>query len=86
MEILFHRGLKKSYKKLRAAERKRFDERLRIFCNNPDHPILHNHALSGAYRGYRSINIGGDLRALYEPAGKKTAFFITIGTHSELYK
>ena len=52
---------------------------------NPFHSLLNNHALSGKYSGYRSINIGGDLRAIYEPISLDIAFFIIMGTHPELY-
>jgi len=86
MKIYFHGDFKKKFKKLREAEKKRFQERSILFIQNPFHPIFHNHELVGQYRGYRSINITGDLRVLYEPVGKEAALFVTIDTHSNLYK
>jgi|SRR3989338_636848 len=85
MRISLHQNFKKRYKKLRKEERGRCDRRMELFMQNPFHPLLNNHALSGQYLGYRSINIGGDLRAIYEPISSDTAFFITLGTHPELY-
>jgi mRNA-degrading endonuclease YafQ of YafQ-DinJ toxin-antitoxin module len=41
--------------------------------------------LHGEYSGYRSINITGDLRVIYEPLGKNTVQFVIIDTHSNLY-
>ncbi|MBI2639965.1 MAG: type II toxin-antitoxin system mRNA interferase toxin, RelE/StbE family [Candidatus Sungbacteria bacterium] len=70
---------------MRQKERVRCEERVGLFMQDPFHLLLNNHALGGEYKGYRSINIGGDLRAIYEPVSQNVAFFITLGTHPELY-
>ncbi len=85
MNIVFHRNFKKAYKKLLSSSRKKFDKRLIVFIDNPFDASLRNHQLTGKYRGYRSIDITGDIRAIYEPVDDNTALFITIGTHSKLY-
>ncbi|MEK7507507.1 MAG: type II toxin-antitoxin system mRNA interferase toxin, RelE/StbE family [Patescibacteria group bacterium] len=85
MQIVFHRRFVKRYKKLRSGERKKFKERKNLFLVNPFHPILENHPLSGKHEGYRSINIAGDLRAVYKHLDKNIVVFAEIGTHSELY-
>jgi mRNA interferase YafQ len=87
MHLVFHRRFKKQYKKLRRAEQARCDERLLLFAENPHNPMLEDHALSGELSGFRSINIGGDLRAQYEFIDKERTrvHFIRLGTHSELY-
>ena len=71
---------------MRKKEQTRCDERIGLFIRDPFHPLLNNHALSGEYKGYKSINIGGDLRAIYEPVTQDIAFFITLGTHPKLYQ
>ncbi len=86
MKVVLHRNFKKQYKKLRGEEQRRFRERRDLFLKNPFHPILNNHLLRGEYRGYRSINVGGDLRVIYEEIGHSTAQFILIDTHSNLYE
>jgi addiction module RelE/StbE family toxin len=86
MKIVLHRNFKKSYKKLRQSEKERFKQRRNIFLKNPFHPILNNHALHGKYEKFRSINVGGSLRALYEPVSENVALFITIDTHDKLYR
>lgn len=86
MRVYFHKNFKKRYRSLNSSERKKWNERLALFMSNAFHPVLYNHALRGEYSGYRSINITGDLRALYEPVGKDTALFITIDTHGNLYR
>lgn len=86
MKIIVSKSFEKKYQKLRDSEKEKFKQRRDIFLANPFDPILNNHALKGKYKGYRTINIAGDLRALYEPLDKDTAHFILIDTHSNLYK
>lgn len=52
---------------------------------DPFHEILNNHSLKGKYKGYRSINISGDYRAIYSLIKEDTAYFIALDTHSSLY-
>ena len=61
------------------------DERIVLFSINPTDSILNNHLLFGKYEGHRSINITGDLRAIYTMIDEDTALFVAIGTHSQLY-
>ena len=51
---------------------------------NPFDLRLNNHPLKGAYASCRSINVGGDLRAIYEINNDRIVFRL-IGTHAELY-
>ncbi len=53
--------------------------------SDPFHPLLNNHPLAGRWTGYRSINITGDYRAIYELIEEDLAYFVTIDTHSNLY-
>ena len=85
MKIVFQCGFRKQYRKLRISERERFEERLRLLVKDPYNPVLNNHALKGRYKRYRSINITGDLRALYKPMKEDIALFVIIDTHSNLY-
>lgn len=86
MKIFFHNNFKKKYKKLRPSEKQKFKQRSLLFLQNPFDPVLRNHPLGGRYEGFRSINITGDLRVLYQDLGRQEALFITIDTHSNLYK
>jgi addiction module RelE/StbE family toxin len=76
---------KKQYKKLPSKIQQQFDERLRLFIVSPTDPRLNVHALKGKYDGYWSMNVSGDLRALYRRAGDTIIIFGFIGTHSQLY-
>lgn len=85
MKILFHKNFKKTFKKLRKKEQKKIKEHLVIFMKNQFNPLLNNHSLQGKYKGYRSINITGDLRAIYKFLEKDECIFIVIDNHSNLY-
>ncbi len=84
-QIDFTKGFTKQFKLLEAAQKRRFSERLILFKQNPYARELRNHALRGKYTGYRSIDIQGDLRALYYVANDRVVIFAIIGTHSQLY-
>jgi len=56
-----------------------------VFIDNPYSRELRNHALQGKHKGYRSINVTGDVRAIYKHIDSDTHYFVEIGTHSELY-
>jgi addiction module RelE/StbE family toxin len=86
MKLLFHRSFEKAYAALRPAEKEKCDVRLAAFSADPFDSILNNHPLHGTYAGYRSINIAGDLRAIYRELDTETYFFIAIGPHKKLYR
>ena len=85
MKLRFNRGFRRQYKKLSKNERSKVDGAIRLFSREPFHVVLNNHPLRGGYSGCRSINIGGDLRAIYKLTEQDAAYFMAIGTHSELY-
>lgn len=81
----FLKQLKKSPLEIKIV----FKKRLELFLKDPFHPQLNNHALTGRYSDYRSINITGDWRAIFEEfedKSGKVVIFEAIGTHSQLYK
>lgn len=45
-------------------------------------PVLRNHQLKGKYKGYRSIDVTDDVRALYLQK-EHEAIFDAVGTHSQ---
>jgi addiction module RelE/StbE family toxin len=60
-------------------------ERVKSFTDNIFAPLLNNHPLHGEFAGSRSINITGDIRAVYKKIEPDSVYFYKIGTHSELY-
>lgn len=87
MEIILHKKFKKKFKKLSPKIKRNYFERADLFLRDPFHPLLNNHPVDPIYPpGWRSINITGDYRVLFEPQSKNIVMFMKIGTHSELYK
>ncbi|MFH1192250.1 MAG: type II toxin-antitoxin system mRNA interferase toxin, RelE/StbE family [bacterium] len=87
MIIRFHKNFEKQYKKFSSKKKNQIQKKLELFLNNPFNPILNNHPLKGKFLDYRSINITGDLRAVYKYSNgsEEECIFATIGSHSELY-
>jgi mRNA-degrading endonuclease YafQ of YafQ-DinJ toxin-antitoxin module len=85
MLVSIHKKFEKQYSKLHPEIKEKFKRRRDLFVTNPFHPILNNHSVDSAYPGWRSINITGDIRVLYEENPKGYAIFMKIGSHSQLY-
>jgi len=85
MKADFHRDFKKELKSLPKKHQEQFFKRLDIFFQTPRHIILNNHKLSGKLKDMRSINVTGDIRAIYEQIDKNTVLFLTIANHNKLY-
>ena len=84
MRIEFHKDFTKAFKKLPSKTKKKFQDRLTLFEEDEFSPLLNNHALKGRYEGYRSINVTGNIRAIYKQSGD-AVIFIAIGSHNHLY-
>jgi addiction module RelE/StbE family toxin len=85
MVIETTRAFDKQYAKLNLKVKTSFKQRIETFKANPFDVGLRNHALKGKYLGYRSLDITGDVRALYTTQGDTIIIFGFIGTHSQLY-
>ena len=85
MEIKYNSRFSKQYAKSNNKVKTAFNSRLKLFLQNPHQPLLRNHALTGSYKGYRSINVTGDWRAIYSEKNG-IIIFEALGTHSQLYK
>jgi len=88
MTVRYDPAFLRQLKKLDVRVRKSFKEKLAIFIVDPFNPQLDNHTLRKKYPGYRSIDITVDYRALYQEkieGDELIAYFVSIGTHTELY-
>ncbi len=85
MVIKYLPKFKKQYKKLPAKVQAQFDDSLRLFLVDPTSPKLRVHPLKGNYAGYWSMNVNGDIRALYLLQQDTMVIFALTGSHSELY-
>tara|TARA_Y100000031_G_scaffold154891_1_gene204000 strand:+ start:805 stop:1065 length:261 start_codon:yes stop_codon:yes gene_type:complete len=85
MEVYYSTKFKKQYRKLPKKIREQFQDRLTLFLRDQSNPQLNMHKLSGKYDGLWSVNITGNIRAVFDTYYKNTTIFVAIGTHSELY-
>lgn len=78
-------------KKLRRIERKnkklslKIEKQLSLFAQNPKHPSLRLHKLTGELQNLWSISITKGIRMTYLRK-QEEAYFTDIGTHDEVYK
>jgi len=86
MKYLTSKFFDKQFSKLSPKIKIQCLGKLGIFLNNTYERSLNNHSLGGEYKGYRSINITGDIRIIYKEIDKDVAYLVEIGSHSELYK
>lgn len=86
MKVSFSNDFKKKLRKCSKPIAEAFYDRIRMFMQNPNARSLNNHYLNGKYDGYKSINISGDIRAVYKLIEKELAYFVDIDNHSNLYK
>ena len=85
MQYLSSKKLDNQFVKLPKKIQEQFHEKLTLFKMDPFNPLLNNHCVHHPYEGCQSINITGDMRALFEISNNR-ALFIRVGSHSELYK
>lgn len=85
MNVVFHKRFDKMASKLTPKVKQKMIERITLFTKDPLDSQLRSHALHTPYKGSFSIDITGDIRAIYELIDDNTALFTHIGTHSQLY-
>lgn len=84
MIVLYHKEFLKRFRKQSLKIKEKFKEKLSLFVLDEFDPTLNNHPLRGKYEGYRSINVTGDIRAVFKRTIHE-AIFISIDSHSNLY-
>lgn len=87
LTLEFHRTFDKQFAKLPQKRREKIIDTIDHFLDDPTNSILRNHELAGEWVGFRSISAGGDLRLHFQITDNGTvAYFVAVGTHSQLYK
>lgn len=84
MQVWYHANFKKQFGKLPAKVQEQFYERLKLFQTNRANPRLRVHPLKGKCLGYWSLNVNGDVRALFIDNDEEVIFAL-IGPHGDLY-
>ncbi len=85
MQYFVSKGFEKQFKKLPKKLKQQVMERLQLFVTDPMEYCLRNHPLTKEWAGHRSIDMTGDIRAIYMEVDERVARFVAIGSHSELY-
>ena len=80
----FLRILKK-WRKKHPELVERFQQKLTLFTNEPFHPSLKTHSLSGNFSGYWAISINYEHRLIIEFLSDTKVLLIDLGTHDDVY-
>lgn len=88
MKIRLHSKFVKNYHRRIGSNKNlviQVEERIEVFKNNPNDPILKNHILKGSKNRYKSFSITGDIRIIYEQISSDEVVFLDIGSHNQIY-
>ncbi len=86
MRVDYTKNFLKQYKKLPKKIQTQFTGRLRLFATDQKDPLLKVHSLTGDYQGSSSLNVTGDIRAVFKMQVDGVALFVAIGSHSQQYE
>jgi addiction module RelE/StbE family toxin len=86
MKVIFHSHFIKKYSKLSKNIRAKTDEKLFLFETDTRNPILNTHQLNGVWKDHWSINITGNIRAVFIFIANDTVQFVEVDNHNNLYK
>jgi addiction module RelE/StbE family toxin len=89
IEVKFASGVEESLIKIKRKNSKlfsRIDKQLALFVENPKHPSLRTHKLSGKMKNMLSISITVNIRMVYVKISDNSFIFVKIVTHKEVYK
>ncbi len=86
MEVIYSKYFLKDFKKLPKEIQDKFEKRLSIFIEDHYNSVLNIHGLRGAFAGKYSFNVTADYRVIFAYESDGVVVFITIDTHSNLYR
>lgn len=64
----------------------RIEKQIKLFKENPTHPSLRIHKLSGKIENQWSISITMSIRMIYLRIDDNLVIFVKIGTHDKVYR
>lgn len=80
--ILYAPEFKRDYKKLPSDIQILLKDRGRLFEENPFHPLLKTHKLSGPLKGTWSFSVDFRNRVLFQFLGDHEVVLLRVGDHS----
>lgn len=88
MIVKLSSSVQKEIKKIYQKDKKlanRIEKQIALFEENPKHPSLRTHKLSGAMDNMWSMSITMNIRMVYVLLDQSHVIFVKIGTHDEVY-
>ena len=87
MNLRYSQKFVSSLRKLAAADKTTVIHAVELFQENPLHPSLRNHALTGKMSGKRAIVVDHDLRIIFTERGNyQDVTLLDVGGHAEVYR
>lgn len=89
MRIKLSQDVVNALKKIQKTDKtlaNKVEKQLSLFQNNPQHPSLRLHKLTGSFENRWSISITKNFRMVYLKLEENIAYFIVIGTHDQVYR
>ena len=86
MEYILSKQFEKDFSKLSKSTKLKAIATFQKFVKNPNEITLRNHELVGKLKDFYSINVTGDIRAVYIVLESDLVQFVAIGSHSKLYR
>jgi addiction module RelE/StbE family toxin len=87
MRLRYSEKFASSLRKLTAADKKMVIHAIELFQEQPFHPSLRNHALTGKMSGKRAIVIDYDTRIIFTERGSyQDVTLLDVGSHAEVYR
>lgn len=87
-KILWDQGFKRVYRKKVKNDdelKKRFWKSIELFSEDPFHPQLRTHKLTGELDGLWAFSVSYDCRVIIKFIKKNEVMLIDIGGHDEVY-
>lgn len=86
MKINRSSRFKRSFKKLPPKIKEDFDQRIKIFFNDPFTSSLRTHKLKGNLADYYAFYLKDGYRVLFDFIGENTVVLVNIGSHDDYSK
>ena len=88
INLIWGSSFKRAYKKVTVANpdlKPKIAQALKTFADNPLHPSLRTHKLSGKLKGLWAFVVAYDCRVVFQFLDDQDVLLIDIGEHDEVY-
>lgn len=88
MKLVWGSSFKKAHKKSiqkNTVLSSKFNEKIKIFEEDPFHPALRTHKLTGKLIGLYAFTVDYDCRVVFQFLSPQKIMLVDIGKHDEVY-